>query len=701
MYALRVVSPDRQPVAAAEVSWLGNPSRIERTDTDGHCSLAVPAGKDLYLLRVAAGVRHVQATWQPPSPEPLTITLPWAGPLHGVVVDADSGAPIAGVGVLHPHSCCRECVADAATTAADGSFTMPSIARDRDEVFTFDVAGYPKQHDQRRFVGRDEPVGCTFRLRVGVAVRGRFVDATDRTPVADVAITHQGSELCRSAADGAFAVRLVPDADGRIHFEATHAGHCRQQWSTVATAAPADFVLLRTTALTGTVRSTTGAPIAQASVLALRANYEPIAGHPADCRVDGGDSMARTKADADGHFELRGLVPDAPYMVRATHAAFEPGQWHNTTLTPDLPAVTLELTPKANAAGTGVLTGSYRLNGRPSSGALGWRAGERHGDAWISHEGRFRLQGLPAGAITLTVWAERFRGDGAPPDAVAAHRTVQLGDGEEMQIQIEQELDEVPIAGRVVRTDGEPVANQGVWARSDHLRTGARTGDDGTYTLPVPRAFEAVTVGIDADAEPPQRDVAPGATEVDFVLPKCGTLRYRVTLADHRTHPQLLLVKDGEQRVRDHEPFEAPDPDGYRTLTAPRGDYTVFVLQRGAPPARRRVTLGEHATLDVALASGVTVTLRLASDAADPGDLRVRIVDECFAEHPAAATSLQPFGLAPTARLQHAGADVRHVGPGHHRLVAVDRDDVELDPAAIDVGERDATFDVRWRKRAK
>lgn len=701
-FEIRVVSPDKQPVPDAELSWLGNPALVVRTDADGRGTLPVKPDQEHYLLRIASGARHVQGRWDKPRSQ--TITLPWYGPLRGRVVDAETGEPVAGVHVEREHGSCKECPKDVADADEDGAFTLPAVPRGQGVAFWFVADGYARQYDERRLPGDGDPVDCTFRLVRGVVVAGRFVDAETLAPVAHAVVKAGGQELCRSPADGSFEVRLVPDTEGRAYAEVTRDGYCRHSWWFPSTGGPADYPLLRATTLTGSVRSTTGAAVEAASVRPMRTRNEPVPGQPPNCRIQDAGWNLRASTDADGRFELDGLVPGAEYQVRAGHLDFErPTDPPKITAARDMAPVVLVLQPKPESKGTGVIAGTFRVNGQPTDGRIEWRAAGRHGSSWIDREGAFRLQGVPAGTTELTATADRFQGaSGALADALSVRRSVQLAVDGALQLELDLVVDEAPITGRVVRPDGAPVANHWLWAR--HQRAmwfRAMTGDDGAYSLPVPRLVDAVTVGGGEDAEPKEREVAPGTANVDFVLPTPGELRYRVTTAAGIVRwVNLTLVPDGGQTVRPNWAMEAPDQDGWRTLTAPRGDYTVLIAARGYAPVARRVALGERATLDVAMPPGVAVTLRLRSDApafAEP--LRAQLVDECFDDR--SFDVAQMSGLERRFALSHDGAVLRHVGPGRHRLRIDGRDDVQLEPATIEVGAIDATFELRWRRTEK
>jgi hypothetical protein len=232
------------------------------------------------------------------------------------------------------------------------------------------------------------------------------------------------------------------------------------------------------------------------------------------------------------------------------------------------------------------------------------------------------------------------------------------------------------------------------------MPTRGRTDDDGGYELRMPRALPAVTITVHIDAEPAERTVAPGATGVDFVLPLVGELRYRVRAGDRLVaRAQATLIRDGPNGIRPHHAHDAPDPDGYRRLSAPHGDWDLLVTAPGFAPVRRPVTIGEHTAIDVELAPGVSITLRLASDAPAPAEpLHVQLVDQVLGERLREYTPAMRLADRAVV-LDHTGAAIHHVAAGRHRLRLVANDDLELVPAAVEVTTADVTVELRFRRR--
>jgi len=161
---------------------------------------------------------------------------------------------------------------------------------------------------------------------------------------------------------------------------------------------------------------------------------------------------------------------------------------------------------------------------------------------------------------------------------------------------------------------------------------------------------------------------------------------------------EATLIRDGPNGIRPQYGHDAPGPDGYRLLTAPRGDWDLLVTAPGFAPMRRPVTIEEHTAVDVELARGVSVTLRLASDAAPTGPLHVQLVDQVLGERLREYTPMMQLA-ARAVTLDHAGAAIRHVAAGRHQLRLVADDDLELVPDTVEVTTADVTVELRWRRR--
>jgi hypothetical protein len=145
-----------------------------------------------------------------------------------------------------------------------------------------------------------------------------------------------------------------------------------------------------------------------------------------------------------------------------------------------------------------------------------------------------------------------------------------------------------------------------------------------------------------------------------------------------------------------------PDPDGHVTMNLFEGEHTFLFAAAGHAMQSRTVVVRptSQVELDVALARGVPVTLRLHSaGAAAPPDLELVVVDETPANFGESAHIHLGLPERRSVDLSHAGTTLFAFAPGTHRLRCSAR--YELEPATIQVDSAPVTVDVKWRQRPK
>lgn len=703
---VRVVDADKQPIEHAEIETFDDSTAgVTHTDADGRATLPGPVRGDARRLFVRADNRHAQAHWQ--FRQDLTITLHWAGPVHGRVVDRATGAAIPGVAVTRHHNYCKHCEPDRAVADPNGAFELPAVPRDQDCVFVFEADGYARQHERLRIPGKGEPLVHTFSLQRGVVVAGRCVDLATRQSLAGVSVKIGGEGLAETAADGAFRVLVLPEADGTVSLTFEHAGHCRVT-STVRTPQldPAvEFPLPRSATLTGRVNTPTGAPIAGARVRSFgNESQATVPGMPSHSRAGDETDNTRTVSDGAGAFVLTGLVPGGKYRLRAGHADFdwprETGPWGVLAECVDgAPPAVIVLVPKPPTKGTGTLVGSFRCNGELRAGRLTWECESRQGGSAIDSGGAFRCQQVAVGRVTVLVTPEPFSHSEAP-EGVCWRGTVDVVTDADARLDIVHEYAEGTVSGRVTFADGSPAAGRSVWARGDRIRVNAPSGDDGRYELRLPQVTTKLRVGCGGAREVP--DVQLGAVGVDFIVPRHGALRVRTRDdAGARVESSYALRRTGNDGFLWLESLPTPDPDGFGTLTLDEGPCTLLLAASGCVTSQHRVEVratGNNA-LDVVLARGVPVTVRLHPGATVPAaDFDVRVVDAALDDVSPEAIHTLYLPNERRAPLTHAGKTFVGFGPGTHKLVCRDAA-IELEPSTFVVGSSPVTVDVKWRKR--
>lgn len=705
-YVLRVVNPDNQPIAGVEVSTCDDlPPFATTTDENGRCKVRAPRGLNVLSLRVALGDRHIQTTFT--AGAETTITLPWAGPLEGHVVDFETGEPIANALVTRDHNYCRGCSPDVMRSDAGGKFTFAGVPRGRNAVLTFAAEGYAMHYDARRLAGKGEPVQCKFRLQRGVALRGRLIDSQTSDAIAGAKLRWEGQVLATSALDGRFFVRVVPDHEGKAPLQVTADGYCRHSYTiattNINTTDPSDYPMVRSATLEGVVQDGKGVAIGGVRVRQQRRGRATE--QPANCTLEEAEHFIRTTSDTNGRFVLAGLIPNAKYILQPRHDDYDlppnSRQQHTAwTRSGELP-ITLSLRAKPPVAGLGSIRGIYKYNGLPDSSTINWQAAGRRGSVSVNPDGMFEIENVPAGLVELTAIANRYRRTyGELEAALHDRRKVALGIGQTLQLTIDHRIAEKTISGTVRFPDSSPAAGHTVYASKVKLH-GLRTTTDerGTYSLLVPTIVGTLDVST-IDGQPASRTVRPGDTRVDFTAVRKMALRYRITDVEGRILRPTIVASGGEQRYP-HEimDFDFPDADGYREELLPKADYKLFVAAAGFAPILRHVHLDRTTELRAVLQRGVSVTVRLAPDAAEPDtQLRVRLLD--MFEGGIVMPRIHVSPRKRHATLQHDGASIPHVGPGTHRLTC-DNPKFEIVPNTVEVGATNTSIEIRWRKKTK
>jgi hypothetical protein len=541
-----VVDAEAQPLVGATVETFADttPGRVA-TGPDGWCTLPVLAEGQAVRLLVRAGMMHKQGYWLR-WPE-LTVRLSWRGPLRGRVLDDRTGLPVAGVALKMPHNDCKHCEPDRTTSDREGRYEFAQALRDATVVA--DAAGFPHQYFSFQLPGRGEVVEHDLRLLSGDAVAGRCIDLVSQQPLMDARLVVGGEEVARTGARGAFEVLLLPGRGGRASLQFAAADHCRVTYDLTLPQLDRGvaYPLPRAAATSGTVRDPDGAPIGNANVSANRdyrtAPNEPdVPGIPVGARIEEEEDYAlMATTDAAGRFRLSGMIPGVPYLLSARHDDFhssrENGRGSTRVIASPESRTPVDFVLRPYGP-TGTIVGRFTRNGEPNAGGIRWECGSERGGADIERNGSFRLEHVPAGTVTLTALSELCKTeDPAISARLQMRREVQVEAGRELRVELAQQIELSSITGRVTFTDGAPAAGQTVWT-NDSIRIYATTDSDGRYELRLPALLPAINVY--GGGERPMIEARPGAVNIDFVVPRKGTLRYRGVDADGKTFAALL-----------------------------------------------------------------------------------------------------------------------------------------------------------------
>ncbi len=314
----RVLSPAGQPVPGAEVSLLPEgataPSLLSAaaalSDEEGRYRLeglspgthAVRAGHEEYRpalrrLEVRAGTNALDLTLEP------------GAAVSGRVVDP-RGAPVAGARVVAhpPPGETPRGLPDAATSGADGSFTLPGLA---DGVYRLlaEREGFARSREGREVVVAGRSVtGIEIELTPGGAIAGQLL-GLDLAELSRVQVRTGSGQTGRVLPDGGYRIDNVEP--GRQRVVAAMAGGSRQAEGEVdlepgAAEAQLDLDFGQGLKLTGRV---------------LRGG-EPVAGE--GVLLSGAAGAGRWgDTDVDGRFRFEGLDPGR-YRLQVVSRRGEP-----------------------------------------------------------------------------------------------------------------------------------------------------------------------------------------------------------------------------------------------------------------------------------------------------------------------------------------------------------------------------------------
>lgn len=695
---VRVRDADRKPIEGATVETFADstPGRVA-TRADGWATLAVAPGKGDLRLFVRAGDRHRQL--QTSRRPELTVTLPWAGPLHGRVVDNLRGAPIAGATVTRSHYTCSKCDADRLITAPDGTFTLPAVPRDEALEFVFEHAEYPRQTLRLQIPGRGEPLTHTFVLERGEVVAGRCVELDSRRPIHEAEVLIGGDMIAKTNVDGTFWALVLADPEFGVQLRLRRQGYCAL---IVAVTPPqpddqVEYPLPRALELQGRVRTPQGEPLAGASVRASRDHDSKLPpGAARNSRIED-HGMISAKTDADGRFVLTDLVPGASYRVWTRLVGHQPpaGQHRadqSFVATPDAAPLELQL-ERIAAAGSATITGTFRLNGKPSAGVLRYEFGKETRFANIDPEGAFKIERLPAGKLRLTATSQNH--SRTTEAGLQVEREIELHADEVLTLTLDLTIEEATIRGRVTEADGTPVVEHAVWfsAAQGDFGASVETDEAGNYELRAPTCLPDVVVGCERAKS--REAVAPGATGIDFVLGPRGTLRVRATREDGLLANASFALRGAAARYFRRTDASAPDPDGYVTLTAEPGPNQLFVSAPDCVPQLLSVPVTADSRLDLRLQRGTTVTIKLAKDHPDGEVPSVELIDAGLGDTSGLPRWLIGMRVNRTCTPTAAGKVLRGIAPGRHSLQMRGR--FQPVPDCVEVGNEPVTVEVSWR----
>ncbi len=520
--------------------------------------LTVVAGKDLTGLEV----RLAASAW-----------------VEGRVLLPD-GTPAVGasIGPVRDESAPRGMRSFAAAADGDGRFRLDGLKPGLQSV--------EANRDNLPRVVRDLELrpgvnAADFQFTGGVDVSGRVVDAAG-APVARATVQLEqgarswGGPETMTDANGEFTFRNV--MDGEFRAVAQRSGHASSEPATVKVAGAAVggvLLQLRTpSAIVGTVRGVEPSALAGISV---RAFGQDAVG------------MVSTSPDAQGRYRLENAGP---------------GTWHVSAQDRDGGTATAEVTIEAGQAeatadldfGKGfTVTGRVVVGTEPVVDAFVFASGRAFTQARTDSEGRFRLRGVEAGPLEISV-NDFTRG---------------LRHTEKLEVKGDRDVVlRVPtmrVAGRVLdAADRSPLAGVSVAL----ARTDAAEGEGGVFLRPA--------VSADAAGRFELANVAPGTYRVDARKPGYAVRDATITVAEGQDLSRVEVLLDATEGMT----LVVLQPSGQPV----NGEVSVSVLDAsgrviaGGHPAtgesgRLRVSGVPAGTWEVLASTDGTATTRVSASA--------------------------------------------------------------------------------------
>jgi len=658
----RVVGSGGEPVADARVgasddSAFGVPNlagvdaegKETRTGADGRFVLDdLARGARLTVWADAEGYARASLEGvEVPTEGPLSIVLEPSATLSGVVTDS-SGAPIEGARLVvrgklgfggFPGGAFASDRSD-----EDGHFSIEDVAPGS-LVLSAMAEGFLRQERTGLEVVAGETMDdLRVILEPGATVTGRVLDALGN-PLSDARVSIvrdrmdfsiSGGASASTDADGVYRMPGVPP--GERSLEAEHDGHQRQvrDLTVVVGENRLDFRLQAGASVSGRVVDEGGAPVAGALVSASAAGSGPT------FRADG-----ETTDDA-GAFQLEGLSPGS-YNVTARMEGYAATTLEEPVEITGGPVQGVEVVLSRGAvvtgrllgaeleelAGASVIAGNFNRQDRmPLVGA-------------VDYEGRFRIEGVPAGEWTLMA----LLADGLP----AAQERFTVAPGQrEASVDIDLGAAKASLRGRI-RLGGEPLASAFVtlagqdtpargFGRTDHQgRFEIRGLEDGTYEMEV--------VGPDVSRRQRRTVEVRGDTEVDVDV-EVSTVSGVVIAGGEPVEGARVEIEltDGSPDFR--LPTRTGPAGRFRLTGVTAGSYRLRASAQGYAPGEATVTVEEGTPL-----AGVEIRLQQAGGlelvvlgpfGAPPERLHVAAMEPASATVPGTAGELPLNGGPPT-----------------------------------------------------
>ena len=536
-----------------------------------------PVARAAVVEVVQAAVAAAAPTAAPAAASPATSSsIPAARPqprpavtkaLHGTVKGPD-GKPVPKAMVFvsgPPRGIGIPGRTESTRTDDAGAFRVEAFAGDGPYDVRADAAGLA-----RETVWAAGPGVVDITLTRGQAIEGTVRDATTRKPIPKVTLSislavpmlaDSHTRVITASTDEGGRYRLEGLPAGPHNVAITAPGYFRQEQRGSAAARVDVFLRAGGTSIVGSVKDPDGKPVAQASVVA---ELDMPAGAPA----------TRTRSDAAGRFEVSGLERGS-YRLVVRHPDWPPALVTDVTATEKPTAVEISMPRPYRVVGRLVTSDE-----RPVKGDVLLQAVDGHelpatlarqyvADAGT--DGRFRLIGLPPGALTLAVRPLQFAPRRADITVGGKDPEVDAGD-------IRVELGHV-IRGRVRTKEGHPIAGAQVYTPAVADPGDTRTETDGTFVMAGVRAgtqrIEVAANGYASANQSAEPDVKP----LDIVMePEAGVSGVLVDASGKPVSGAVIEARRPDNRSRTSKLTESDGRFKIGHLDA--GTYILYVQPR-------------------------------------------------------------------------------------------------------------------------
>jgi hypothetical protein len=517
-----VLDATGRPLPGAAVSlfpnsrnWMSQVKELQKTDADGRFEFRIEPRTDRYQMMVSPqdGV-DVNKQFTLPLNEELVIQLPGGATLKGRVVDADTSQAIANADIIVSlrgpgANQWQGAYQKAITTDSYGVFRLVGVGTDGLHSLAVSARGYAhfvgsgwsrdaawQQMSKLKFVAGQEANLGDIPLKRGRIVEGTVRDADTQEPIPGATVTLQdwilGNKDFKTGAEGRYRVEDIGD---RVSLSAKAPGYIDERtggWGgqplepgqDVVTM---DFELRLAGTVSGTVKTSTGEPVARALVR-LRSAAQGRGAWMGEMRL----REYYTHTDAEGKFVIEG-VPPVDLKAEASTPGFNAGESEAKKLEPGMKLDDLHIKLVNSATVTGVVVsrgGGMVANARVT---IAKKAGDDMGSRWralaggttvfTDDKGRFTAEDVPVGDIMMRVEAEEHAIQTTYKNGVKPGETV-TG----IKVTLKPAL---TITGKLLDEKGEPMTM--AWVRARQISAadgepssqllGARVQQDGTFSV--------------------------------------------------------------------------------------------------------------------------------------------------------------------------------------------------------------------------